>query len=138
MASSYAEAYPDYVPDTRHRGRVSIAHVLPPSRDISRRAGFSLDLVFSSILGKSVLALGLHLTKEWLLAPENGAGVDPRISVGEAHWRLLAIAAFFLSIWHRPWELFSKRINVGCCCLTSHHARRRVTDKILFNSIRDC
>lgn len=120
MSSSYAEAYPEYVPDTRHRGRVSIAHVLPPSRDISRRGGFSVDLVFSTILGKSVLALGLHLTKEWLLASGSSSGLqDARMSVGEAHWRLLAIAAVFLAIWHRPWELFSKRINVRITCIKS-------------------
>lgn len=122
MSSSYAEAYPEYVPDTRHRGRVSIAHVLPPSRDISRRGGFSVDLVFSSILGKSVLALGLHLTKEWLLASgSNNALQDARMSVGEAHWRLLAIAAVFLAIWHRPWELLNKRINVGVSFLLEHY-----------------
>jgi hypothetical protein len=111
MAAAYAEAYPEYIPDTRHRGRVSIAHVLPPSRDISRRGGFAVDLVFSSILGKSVLALGLHLTKEWLLASSNGSS-NPRLSVGETHWRLLAISAILVAVWHKPWDLFSKRMNV--------------------------
>lgn len=128
MASAYAEAYPEYIPDTRHRGRVSIAHVLPPSRDISRRGGFAVDLVFSSILGKSVLALGLHLSKEWLLASTTAAGDNARLSVGEAHWRLLAISAILLAVWHRPWDLFSKRVNVcfGVCLLSSQtHAESR-------------
>lgn len=81
-----------------------------------------MDLVFSSILGKSVLALGLHLTKEWLLASgSNNALQDARMSVGEAHWRLLAIAAVFLAIWHRPWELLNKRINVGVSFLLEHY-----------------
>lgn len=120
MSTGYAEAYPEYVPDTRHRGRVSIAHVLPPSRDISKRRSpyFPVDLVFTSILGKSVLALGLHLTKEWLLRASSSSVASARdsgVSVGEAHWRLLAIAAIFLAIWHRPWDLFSNNRRIQVC-----------------------
>lgn len=130
MAAAYAEAYPEYIPDTRHRGRVSIAHVLPPSRDISRRGGFAVDLVFSSILGKSVLALGLHLTKEWLLAAISNINTsNARLSVGEAHWRLLAISAILLAIWHRPWDLFSKRINVGMPAYRCSHISAKVIDR---------
>jgi hypothetical protein len=76
-----------------------------------------VDLIFTSILGKSLLALGLHLTKEWLLSNSNGTRSEirdtfTRVDVGEAHWRLLAISAGLLSIWHRPWEVFLQRINV--------------------------
>ena len=103
----YAQAYPaEYRPDARQRGRVSIAHVLPPSRDIARRrTGTPADLVFTTILAKSLLALALHLAKEWLL-------IGAKISVGEINLGLLFLAAAILAARHRPWELSETRIKV--------------------------
>ncbi|CAD6573884.1 MAG: Putative zinc transporter msc2 [Cyphobasidiales sp. Tagirdzhanova-0007] len=103
----YAQAYPaEYRPDARQRGRVSIAHVLPPSRDIARRrTGTPADLVFTTILAKSLLALALHLAKEWLL-------IGAKISVGEINLGLLFLAAAILAARHRPWELSETRIKL--------------------------
>lgn len=107
--SGYASAYPDYVPDARQRGRVSIAHVLPASRDAAaRRRGVPADLVFTSILSKSLLALSLHLVKEWLLRP-NSVGLA---SVFQIHFWLLLVASITTAFWTRPWQAFNDRVKV--------------------------
>lgn len=101
-AAGYASAYPEYVPDARQRGRVSIAHVLPASREsAARRNGLPADLVFTSILSKSLLALSLHLVKEWLIAPKS-----PGATVSQIHIWLLLFGSIASSIWTRPWEAF--------------------------------
>lgn len=106
-STDYAQAYPvEYRPDARQRGRVSINHVLPPSRDIARRrAGIPADLVFSAILTKSLLALSHHLVKEWLI---NGIGIP----LGQINLGLLILAAIVLGAWQRPWELHGARLKV--------------------------
>ena len=110
----YTSAYPEYLPDARQRGRVSIAHVLPPGKDaLARHRGVPADLVFSSILSKSLLALSLHLVKEWLFT-------DPavRADLGAIHFKLLALAALASALWNRPWEAFASgnrlRVSVQC------------------------
>lgn len=122
--TSYATAYPaEYLPDARQRGRVSIAHVLPPSRDIGRRkAGIPADLVFSTILTKSLLALSLHLVKEWLLS-------GSKIPVGQVNLGLLLLAAAILGARQRPWELSGTEIRVRTLPADSYAAN--VLAKIL-------
>jgi hypothetical protein len=104
----YASAYPEYVPDARQRGRVSIAHVLPASREVAaRRNGVPADLVFTSILAKSLLALSIHLVKEWLLKSETAGA-----TIAQIHVWLLVIASIASALWTRPWEALKHRIKV--------------------------
>ena len=104
---SYTSAYVD----SRQRGRVSIAHVLAPTRAAQRAKasrGVPEHLVFSTILAKSLLALAAHLAREWLL----GAGAH--LAVVAANLWLLAIAGALLTAWTRPWTVIgSHRIRVG-------------------------
>lgn len=106
-SAGYASAYPDYVPDARQRGRVSIAHVLPASREAAaRRRGVPADLVFTSILAKSLLALSLHLVKEWLL------GANSASPIFHIHFWLLLVGSLASAVWSRPWEAVRDRIKV--------------------------
>lgn len=115
-AGGYTSAYPEYLPDARQRGRVSIAHVLPPGKDaLARHRGVPADLVFSSILSKSLLALSLHLVKEWLFSDPAVRAAD----LGAVHFKLLALAALASALWNRPWEAFASghrlRVSFAAC-----------------------
>lgn len=115
---SSQQQHVDYLPDARQRGRVSIAHVLPPSRDIARRrarGGIPADLVFSNILCKSFLALALHLVKEWILH----ASKNP--DVPDVAFKLGLVAAALTALWHRPWQVFrsSSKIDVSFLFVSS-------------------
>lgn len=120
--NGYAQAYPEFVPDARQRGRLSVAHVLQPGKAGGQKgAGKSntvpADLIFSTILSKSLLTLALHLVKEWLF--NGGAQVAP------VNFKLLLVAALVLAVWHRPWLCFRQQLNVSHCQVVTESSRRR-------------
>ncbi|GAA6063604.1 hypothetical protein JCM10212_006221 [Sporobolomyces blumeae] len=85
----YAEAY-----DPRRSGRVAL-HSFGPQLG-TPTGSLPSDLLFSVLLSKSLVALSLHIARDWLL----GQGYPP--------WTLnavsLAVAGVGLAVWDRAWE----------------------------------
>jgi hypothetical protein len=124
MSQGYTEAF-----DPRKSGRVSLQSFQPQFHRCAAISPLSLalltfphfpststssslpaDLLLSLALSKSLLALSLYITRDWLLAQ----GFSP--------WALntvvLAAGSIGLAVWERMWETprgFSKRREVSYC-----------------------
>ncbi|GAA5858967.1 hypothetical protein JCM1840_006638 [Sporobolomyces johnsonii] len=89
-AGGYAEAY-----NPRRSGRVSLAS-FGPQLHPSSTGSLPFDLLFSLLLSKSLLALALHIARDWLLAQ------------GYSPWTLngivLAVGGAGIALWERSWE----------------------------------
>ncbi|GAA5950931.1 hypothetical protein JCM21900_000376 [Sporobolomyces salmonicolor] len=89
-AGGYAEAY-----NPRRSGRVSLAS-FGPQLHPSSTGSLPSDLLFSLLLSKSLLALALHIARDWLLAQ------------GYSPWTLngivLAVGGAGIALWDRSWE----------------------------------
>ncbi|GAA5970430.1 hypothetical protein JCM3765_000979, partial [Sporobolomyces pararoseus] len=87
----YAEAY-----DPRRSGRVSLTSLGPQLRLNNTSGSLPSDLLFSILLSKSLLALSLHISRDWLL------------SQGYSIWTLntivLLVGGAGLSLWEKSWE----------------------------------
>ncbi|GAA5907356.1 cation diffusion facilitator family transporter [Sporobolomyces salmoneus] len=85
----YVEAY-----DPRRSGRVSLTSIGPQLRNIS--GSLPSDLLFSILLSKSLLALSLHISRDWLLVQ------------GYPTWTLntiaLGVGGAGLALWEKSWE----------------------------------
>ncbi|GAA5837225.1 hypothetical protein JCM5353_005999 [Sporobolomyces roseus] len=85
----YAEAY-----DPRRSGRVSLTSLGPQIRSTS--GSLPSDLLFSILLSKSLLALSLHIARDWLLGQ------------GYSTWTLNTLVLSFggagLAVWEKSWE----------------------------------
>ncbi|GAA5933600.1 cation diffusion facilitator family transporter [Sporobolomyces koalae] len=90
-SGGYAEAY-----DPRRSGRVSLTSLGPQLRNSRDVASLPSDLLFSVLLSKSLLALALHISRDWLLGQ------------GYSAWTLntvaLTVGGACLVVWERSWE----------------------------------
>ncbi|GAA6035667.1 hypothetical protein JCM8097_004960 [Rhodosporidiobolus ruineniae] len=89
-SGGYAEAY-----DPRRSGRVSMA-ALDAQLKYGTATSLPTDLLFGVLLSKSLVALALHVAKDWLLASGYGAWTLNAV--------VLAVAAGVLVMWERSWD----------------------------------
>ncbi|GAA5874053.1 hypothetical protein JCM16303_002674 [Sporobolomyces ruberrimus] len=89
-SGGYTEAY-----DPRRSGRVSLTSLGPQLRNTTS-GSLPSDLLFSILLSKSLLALSLHISRDWLLAQ------------GFSTWTLntvvIGVGGAGLALWEKSWE----------------------------------
>ncbi|GAA5981239.1 hypothetical protein JCM11641_005621 [Rhodosporidiobolus odoratus] len=93
-AGGYAEAY-----DPRRTGRVPLSNFSSSAR-YGASTALPLDLLFAVLLSKSLSALALHVTKDWVLASSGNSGWGA-VKVNAV---VMSVAAVAMGLWERSWE----------------------------------